>query len=87
LTVPRSEVDYAAVELERINQGTLTVIFPYGERREAHLYGGEAGFGDYYQIRFHGADRSLPSYLQLNADLIVILIRFRESNYVIIELL
>lgn len=85
LTVPRSEVDYAAVASEGIDQGVLTVIFPHGERREARLYGGEAGYGDYYQIRFQGADRQIPSYLELNTDLIVILMRFRGCNYAIME--
>ena len=85
ITVPKSHVDYKEVKSQKLEQGDLTVIYPKGERNIAHLYSGEAGYGDYYQIRTHGEDRTLPGYLIKGMQLLIAIFKFNGKNYVIIE--
>ncbi len=85
ITVPKSHVDYKEVRAQKLEEGGLTIIYPMGERNDAHLYSGEAGYGHYYQIRTHGENRTIPSYLTKGMQLLVALFKFEGKSYVIIE--
>lgn len=53
ITVPKGQVDYAAVEAEGL-VGPATIVAPDGRRVPGKVYAGVAGYGPYYQVR---ADR------------------------------
>lgn len=51
ITVPRSRVDYGAVEREMIGISSGLARFPDGSVVPCQIVCGLAGFGQYYQIR------------------------------------
>ena len=84
ITVPKSEnADLAAAGLDHKD---VVLILPHGERFEAGIYHGEAGWGEYFQLRFHGSKRTLPSYLKLGDHLIVVLTKVATHSYALVEL-
>lgn len=85
ITVPRSQVDYKAIKAAGIDQSRLIVILPRGQRFEAHLYSGVNNRGHFLQLVFHGDDRRLPGYLNLNDHLIVLLFRLGLRSYAVLE--
>jgi hypothetical protein len=87
ITVPKSQVSYAQLTQEELHYGELTVIFPKGEHALAQMYCGEAGYGTYYQLRFHGGKKVIPTYLKHEDIVFIVLVRMRRINYAILELL
>jgi hypothetical protein len=85
ITVPKGQLPYPEFLSAGIDHDKVTVILPQGERFEAEVYHGDAGFGEYYQIRFTGNDRTLPSYIKLHDYWLVVPMKMHSHSYVIIE--
>ena len=51
ITVPRSQIDYIALEREGLHEGSLRVVCLDGTTVNGEMYSGTAGFGPYYQIK------------------------------------
>lgn len=85
ITIPKSQFAHDELLSLKLDHKLVLVTLPHGERYEAEIYHGTAGFGEYYQIRFIGAGRSLPSYLKLNDRLIVLLEKAAGRSYVTLE--
>jgi hypothetical protein len=85
ITVPKSQLPYKELIAAGLDHKHVTVILPHGERFEAEIYFGEAGYGEYYQIRFIGQDRTLPGYLKSNDQVFVLLTMIGSRSYAIIE--
>ncbi|MEX1187519.1 MAG: hypothetical protein WEA80_13110 [Gemmatimonadaceae bacterium] len=88
ITVPREQVDYAALEASSLNRQKLSLLFPRGERNAERfytLYQGTAGRGPYYQLQLRGERRDLPVYLKLHDRLLVILFKYGHGSYVVLE--
>lgn len=85
ITMPKGDMDYALLESELLHQGEFAVIFPRGERADAKMYHGDAGYWPYYQLRFRGEKREVPRYIKVGSELFVVLIRMRRKNYAILE--
>jgi hypothetical protein len=83
ITVPKNQ--YPALTAAELDHKDIVVILPHGERFEAAIYHGEAGYGEYYQLRFHGSNRTLPSYLKLHDHLIVVLTKVASRSYALVE--
>lgn len=64
ITVPRSEVDYATLAADELDQGEFRIILPKGERFLAKMYSGVSSYGPYLQLKFSGDERQLPKYLK-----------------------
>jgi len=73
ITIPRSQLAHDELLSLNLDHKDVLVMLPQGERYEAEIYHGTAGYGEYYQIRFIGSSRGLPSYLKLNDQLLVML--------------
>ena len=87
ITIPRSQLSYQALIALGLDHKHITVILPYGERFEAEIYHGDAGYGEYYQLRFSGANKALPHYLKRNDRLIVALVKAAGHSFAILEYL
>ena len=87
ITIPKSQFEYKTIEEYNFDLDNITVIFPRGEKMTAHLYTGTAGYGSYYQLRFHAQDGKLPSYLKLKDDVAVIICRVKGKTYSFVECL
>jgi len=85
ITIPKSQLPYQHLIAADLNHKHILVILPHGERFEAKIYHGEAGYGEYYQIRFNGRERTLPSYLTLEDHLIIVLAKTISHSYAIVE--
>lgn len=85
ITIPKSQLPYSALTAASLDLNDITVILPHGERFEAAIYHGEAGFGEYYQLRFNGSNRTLPSYLKLGDHLIIVLTKAAARSYALVE--
>jgi hypothetical protein len=85
ITIPKSQLPYQALGVIGLDHKHVVVVLPHGERFEAEIYHGEAGYGEYYQLRFNGSDRDLPSYLKLNDRLIVFLAKAANNSFAILE--
>lgn len=85
ITVPKSQLDYKLLLSLGLDHKNLVVVLPKGERYEAEIYHGEAGYGEYFQIRFHGGDRSLPPYLKMNDHLIIIFTKAAAKSLAVLE--
>jgi len=85
ITVPKSQVPYRAFEAEGLSAKDITIIFPRGEQFEGQMYHGDAGYGEYYQIRFCGENRTIPGYLKLDDQLLVTLHKVSGRNYAVLE--
>lgn len=84
ITVPKTQVEYNKVQQEGFDQGDLTIILPKGERMRGHMYDDVAGYGPYYQIRFH-KDQHLPQYLTISSRVIILLHKDKNYRYAVIE--
>lgn len=88
ITVPREQVDYAALEALSLNRQELSLLLPRGERSPERFYTlhkGTAGFGPYYQLQLRGERRDLPGYLTLHDRLLVIMFKYGNKSYVALE--
>ncbi|QSA99297.1 hypothetical protein [Methylococcus sp. EFPC2] len=85
ITIPKSQLPYSELPAASLDHRHVVVVLPRGERFEADIYHGQAGYGEYYQLRFNGKDRTLPSYLTLNGHLIVALLKVASQSYAILE--
>ena len=63
----------------------VVVTLPRGERYEAEIYHGTAGYGEYYQLRFTSGSPSLPGYRKLNDRLIVLLEKAAGRSHATLE--
>jgi hypothetical protein len=85
ITIPKGQLPYRVLGAVGLDLRRITVILPQGERFDAEICHGEAGYGEYYQLRFNGDNRSLPEYLKLNDQLIVLLAKASGRSYAIVE--
>ena len=85
ITIPRSQLPYQTLLAIGLNHAHVVVILPRGERFDADIYHGEAGYGEYYQLRFNGGNRDLPSYLKVNDNLVVFLAKAAGTSFAILE--
>jgi len=85
ITIPKSQLSYEMLEAIGLDYKNVIVVLPRGERFEAKIGHGEAGFGEYFQLQFTGKDRTLPAYLTLNDHLIVLLVKAASRSYAILE--
>jgi len=85
ITIPKSRLAHDELLSLKLDHKLVIVTLPHGERYEAELYHGTAGFGEYYQLRFIGGGCSLPSYLKLNDRLIVLLEKAAGRSHVTLE--
>lgn len=86
ITVPRSQVIYREMRESNLHQGPLTVIYPHGEKLQAHMYGGATKQrGNYYQIRHFPCSGKFPSYLKASQRLLIILLSIQEKPHAILE--
>lgn len=85
LTIPSSRLPYDLLLKENLDHSNINVVFPRGERFQAKIYRGIAGYGEYYQIRIGGNNRHLPDYLAIGDRLHAILCRIDNLSYFIIE--
>lgn len=73
ITIPKSQLAYEKLRSLELDHEHVMVTLPHGERYEAQIYHGTAGYGEYYQLRFTSGSRGLPSYLKINDRLTVLL--------------
>ncbi|MFC3552477.1 hypothetical protein ACFOLC_15845 [Lysobacter cavernae] len=85
ITIPKSQLAYPAFRALDLDHKHVVVVLPHGERFEAEIYHGEAGYGEYYQLRFNGNSRTLPNYLKLNDHLLVFLAKAAGKSHAILE--
>lgn len=85
ITVPKSQLPYKSLLSLNLDHENLIVILPQGERYKAEIYHGTAGYGQYFQIRLHGGNRSLPPYLKLDDHLIVVFVKAKFNSLAILE--
>ena len=85
ITIPKSQLTYKDLRAIGLDHTRVIVVLPHGERFDAEIYHGEAGYGEYYQLRFNGDNRTLPGYLKLNDRLIVLLAKAAGKSHVILE--
>ena len=85
ITIPKSQLQYKALVALGLDHKHMLVVLPHGERFEAEIYHGEAGYGEYYQLRFNGSNRTLPGYLKLNDSLLVFLAKSAGQSYALVE--
>jgi len=85
LTVPKSQVPCPFLKAEGLSEKNVTIIFPRGERLEGQLYHGEAGYGEYYQLKVRGENRILPTYIKLQDHLLVVLFKAGSHSYAALE--
>lgn len=85
ITIPKSQLSYKELVSTGLDHKHVVVILPRGERLQAEIYHGEAGYGEYYQLRFNGKDRDLPSYLKLHDRLLVVLTKSATQSFAILE--
>lgn len=85
ITVPKSQVDYSVLSDAGLGKGEYTIIFPKGERARGHMYSGVAGYGPYFQLRFHSGE-SPPKYLTEGDKVMVLLFKDGPSKFAAIEL-
>lgn len=85
ITIPKSQLAYPVLLAAGLDHEKIIVILPHGERYDAGIYHGEAGYGEYYQLRFNGATRALPNYLKIGDRLIIVLIKAAARSYFILE--
>ena len=84
ITVPKSQVDYSVLSESGLGKGEFTIIFPKGERAHGHMYSGVAGYGPYFQLRFHSGE-SLPRYITEGGKVMVLLYKDSASKFASIE--
>ena len=84
ITVPKTQVDYDKLQKVDLDSGDFRIIFPKGERVDAHMYYGTAGYGPYYQLRMY-TEQTLPQYIDQGDNLLVILIKDGTHKYAILE--
>jgi hypothetical protein len=87
ITIPKSQLPYQQLGAVGLDHKHVIVVLPHGERFEAEIYYGEAGYGEYYQLRFTGDNRTLPGYLKLNEHLLIVLTKADAKSYAIVEYL
>ena len=85
ITVPKSQVEYTAITAEKYDLKNVTVVFPRGEEMTGYLYSGTAGYGSYYQLRFHTQSGKLTAYLKVDDKVAVIICRVSGKTYSFIE--
>lgn len=85
ITIPKSQLAYDELRSLGLDHKQVLVTMPHGERYEADIYHGVAGYGEYYQLRFTSGNLSLPSYLRLNDRLIVLLEKSAGRSYATLE--
>ena len=84
ITVPRGRVDYDDLVHEQLDKGDFVFVLPNGERLGAHMYLGQAGFGQYYQLRTY-PDQTVPGYLSVGNKVLVIVVKDGRKRYAIME--
>ena len=67
-----------------LDKGNFTIIFPKGEKVRGHMYSGVAGYGPYFQLRFHSGETP-PRYLSKGDKVIVLLFKDGVSKCAAIE--
>jgi hypothetical protein len=77
-------VSYAELKRAQLDSDDLLIIWPKGERSKGHMYYGQAGYGQYYQIRTHSGE-SPPQYIAEGDEVLIILLNDQGSRYVVIE--
>jgi len=85
VTIPSSNVPYNLLLDENLDHREINMLFPRGEKYEAKIYKGCAGYGQYYQLRLIGKNRQLPDYLAMGDRLLVILCRIDKISLIILE--
>jgi len=85
ITIPKSQLVHDELLSLRLDHKHVFVTLPHGERYEAEIYHGNAGYGEYYQIRFNGGSRILPDYIKLNDRLIVLLEKAAGRSHAMLE--
>lgn len=85
ITIPKSQLAHDELLSLRLDHKHVLVTLPHGERFEAEIHHGNAGYGEYYQIRFNGGSRSLPGYIKLNDQLIVLLEKAAGRSHATLE--
>ena len=85
ITIPKSQLAYDELRSLGLDHEHVVVTLPHGERYEAEIYHGTAGYGEYYQLRFTSGSPSLPSYLKLNDRLIVLLEKAGGRSHATLE--
>ena len=84
ITIPKSQLPYKELLSLGLDHKHIVVTLPHGERYEAEVHHGTAGFGEYYQLRFTNSP-SLPGYLKLNDRLIVLLRKASDRSHATLE--
>ena len=85
ITIPKGQIPYENLRAINLNHKNILTILPHGERYKSELYHGEAGFGEYYQLRLQGSQRDFPGYLKIGDKVIVFLCISKDRSYAIIE--
>jgi hypothetical protein len=88
ITIPSGQVPHAKLSLAGLDRGPFVVILPRGERFEAEMRSGTAGYGPYYQLRFKGGTtRQFPEYITLDQQVLVMLLTTRSTHFAVLEYL
>lgn len=85
ITIPKSQLAYEELRSLGLDHKHVLVTLPHGERYDAEIYHGTAGYGEYYQVRFTGGRSRLPGYLKLNDRLIVLLEKVAGRSHATLE--
>lgn len=85
ITIPKGRLAYEELRSLGLDHEHVIVTLPRGERYEAEIYHGTAGYGEYYQLRFTSGCPSLPNYLKLNDRLIVLLEKAAGQSHATLE--
>ncbi len=85
ITIPKSQLAYEELRSLGLDHKNVVVTLPRGERYEAEIYHGTAGYGEYYQLRFTSGSHSIPNYLKLNDRLIVLLEKAAGRSHATLE--
>ena len=85
ITIPKSQLPYQELRSLGLDHKQVVVTLPRGERFEAEIYHGTAGYGEYYQLRFTGGHPSLPGYLKFNDRLLILLEKAGGRSHATLE--
>ena len=94
--VPQSFLDYShpitipkryqeGLRKTKLDQRKYIIVYPRGETLTASMTHGRPGRYEYYQLATPKSYQKLPDYLKINDELFVLLVRFDEVNYAILE--
>lgn len=84
ITIPKRYQD--ELRKTKLDQRKYIIVYPRGETLTANMTHGRPGrYGEYYQLATPKSYQKLPDYLKINDELLVLLVRFGEVNYAILE--